>query len=188
MNMKMTSIVLGLAVALTVVGSLLAADEEGAKPGRRGQRGGMMGGGMMGGMMDPSALIDQVADKLKLTDDQKAKLADVKKEFGPKLKESRDKADSILTDDQKKAREEAVKKMRESRKFEPGAIQEAMKLTADQKEKLEKAHKATGEIAQQYREKLESVLTADQKDQLKKLRSELRGGPRGERGKRNRDK
>jgi Spy/CpxP family protein refolding chaperone len=166
--MKLTSIVLGLAVALAVASTASAQDKAGAKEGRRGQGPGMM--------MDFSRLQAQL-DKLTLTDDQKAKIAAIKKEYEPKLKEARDKADSILTDDQKKARAEAMKKVMESGKRDRGAfksVEEAIKLTDDQKAKLADARKAMMEVAQQAREKAMSVLTDDQKEQLKKLRGEGR--------------
>ena len=92
---------------------------------------------------------------LTLTDDQKAKLADVCKEFGPKLVEAH-KGTEVLTPEQKAAQAAALK-----------AAQEAVKLTADQKAKVVAARKQIAALEKELHEKILSVLTAEQKEQLK---------------------
>ncbi len=101
---------------------------------------------------------------LKLTDDQKAQVKELRKEYGPKFKAA---ADSILTAEQKKARADAVKaakaegkKGREVMK----AAHEAVKLTDEQKAKIKEAMKP---LHKEVREKIMAILTPEQKAQLK---------------------
>ena len=56
---------------------------------------------------------DQVFE---LTDDQKTKVAELEKEFGPKMKELREKLDKVLTEEQQKARAAVLKDARTSGK------------------------------------------------------------------------
>ena len=60
------------------------------------------------------------------------KLADLRKEFEPKFKEAREKMESILTAEQKKARDEAFKAAlaagKKGKEFRE-AVESAMKLT-----------------------------------------------------------
>ena len=51
-------------------------------------------------------MIDMMVRGLELSDAQKAKLEELTKEQGPKLREAFEKMSSFLTDEQKKAREE----------------------------------------------------------------------------------
>ena len=159
--MKTVSAVLTLAVSLMLVGNLLAADEK--KP--REHRGGPGRGMMMPGPFD-------VLKGLNLTDEQKAKVDELKKSVEPKLKDAMKKYNGSLTDDQKKAREEAMKAAREAKK-RPSMkdIEAAMKLTDEQK-----ANKAEIEaVMKDAREKIMAILTPEQKDQLKKKMEGRRG-------------
>jgi Spy/CpxP family protein refolding chaperone len=162
--MRVVSAVFALAVSLIMVGNLLAADEKPTREGNRPHRPAMERGDLFGGEM---------LKGLNLTDDQKAKVDDLKKEYGPKLKEAWEKTDAILTADQKKAREEAVEAARASGKRGPEvmkAAQEAMKLSDEQKTKLDAARKDTQALRKAAYEKLMSLLTPEQKETLKKNR------------------
>ena len=94
--MKVVSTVLALIVSLVIVGSLAAQDEKKAPENKRPPRAEMGPLGML-------------LRNLKLTDDQKAKVEELQKAAEPKNKELREKMDKILTADQKKARDDAMK-------------------------------------------------------------------------------
>ena len=156
--------VLALGVSLLLATVVLAADQEKAQEGGQHRR-------PAGGGFD----VFRILQGLDLSADQKAKLEDLKKELGPKLKEAGQKVDSILTDDQKKARadawkagQEAGKSMEEIRQ----AVEEALKLTDDQKTKMADARKAMGEVMKEAREKMLEILTPEQKEQVQKKMAE----------------
>jgi Spy/CpxP family protein refolding chaperone len=101
---------------------------------------------------------------LNLTDDQKAKVKALRKEYGPKFHAA---ADSILTDEQKTARADAIKAAKAEGKKGPElrkAAMQAVKLTDDQKAKMKEAVKP---LNKEVKDKLMAILTQEQKDQLK---------------------
>jgi Spy/CpxP family protein refolding chaperone len=161
-------------IALAVIASLVLVDSLSAQQNRQGP-------GRRGGY----SVIDRVerVKDLKLTDDQKAKLADLKKAYAPKLKELSGTLDKVLTADQKKARDEAIKAAREAHKRGPEvreSIQAAMKLTDAQKAKLAEGRKAMGTLNKEIGAKVNKILTPEQQDVLKKARATHgnRGGHR----------
>jgi Spy/CpxP family protein refolding chaperone len=166
---KVASTVLALVVSLVLVDSLSAQQK--GRP--QGHRGGW-------------SVIDRVekVKDLKLTDDQKAKLAELKKMYAPKTKALADKAASILTPDQKKARQEAMKAARESGKRpDRESIQATMKLTDAQKAKMADGRKAMVALNKEITDKVNKVLTTEQQDVLKKaLASRGNHGHRGHGG------
>jgi Spy/CpxP family protein refolding chaperone len=144
--MKFVASLLALAVAFTVVGKL-SADDAPAKPKHHGMAGPF-----------------EMLKGLDLTADQKAKVKEVGKEFHSKMKAA---ADSILTDEQKKARDEAIKSAKDAGKKGreiQKAAREAVKLTDEQKAKMKDAMKP---VAKEIRDKLMAILTPEQKEQLK---------------------
>jgi Spy/CpxP family protein refolding chaperone len=169
---KIASMAMALVVSLVLVDNL-SAQQRGQGPGRRGG-------------FSPFDRIERVKD-LKLTDDQKAKLEVLKKEYTPKLKELAGIRDKVLTADQKKAAEEARKAVRESGKRGPEArdsIQAAMKLTDAQKTKLADGQKAMQKLNKEISEKINKVLTPEQLEVLKKARPPRGNHGGGERGRR----
>ena len=171
--MRVVSTVLALAVSLMLVGNLSAAEEK-TRPEGRHQRHPMMERPMVERW---NMLPTEMLKGLNLTDDQKAKLAELKKEYAPKFKEEATKREGLLTDEQKKAREEAVKaakasgeKARDSWKDVRGAV----KLTDDQKAKMAELRKETETLHKEFREKITALLTPEQKAQLKEKREERR--------------
>jgi Spy/CpxP family protein refolding chaperone len=166
--MRVFSTVLALAVSLMTAGNLLAADEKTA-PKDRSSHHPMMGQGDL--------FPGEMLKGLNLTDDQKAKLAELKKEYGPKIKEGWEKADGVLTADQKTARREAMKVARAAGKPRSEAWKEArtaMKLTDDQKAKMEQAQKDAQALHKEVHEKVMALLTPDQKEQLQKEYKEMK--------------
>jgi Spy/CpxP family protein refolding chaperone len=155
--MRFVSILGTLAVSLLLAANLSAAEK--GKPGAgRGPMMGMPGMDMLG--------------RLNLTDDQKAKL---KEEYGPKMMEIMKKSQGVLTEEQRQARQEAVKKaMADGKKGQEvmKAAQDAVKLTDEQKKKMAETQK---EIQDIMKEATDKILTPEQKDQLQKLQEERKG-------------
>ena len=170
--MKVARLAIAL-VSISVVASLAMAQDNGGP--RRGQRGQGFGG------MDVSAMFDRLVSnvqKLDLTADQKDKLEALKKEYAPKVKAIREKADSVLTDDQKalvKAAREASG--REARREAFQKMREGMKLTDDQKKQMEPIAKEGRSLFESVRDKVRGMLTDEQKTKLQEMTGR-RGGRR----------
>ena len=163
--MRVVSALLALAVSLVIAGSLWAADEKKAPENRPHDRG-----------APGLDMILRGVNRLDLTDDQKAKIEDLKKEYGPKFKALQEKREGILTADQKKAGQEAAKTARDagkSRREVAAARNAAMKITDDQKTKQADVRKEAEALRKEATEKRDSILTQQQKDQL----NQRRGGP-----------
>jgi hypothetical protein len=112
----------------------------------------------------------KVPKGIELTADQKTKVDDLNKEFGPKLAECRKKAASIITADQKKARTEAMKKAKADGKKGKGlraAVTAAVAITADQKAKQVEVGKAMKALNKEIRTQFAALLTDEQKAKLK---------------------
>jgi len=149
-----------LVVALLMVCPVLAQEKK--KERKRGPRG-----------FDP---VQMMLRGLTLTDEQKAKVEDVKKEFAPKLAEAAKKAD-VLTPDQKKTRDEAQKKAKEEGKSEReirAAGFAAVTLTGEQKAKRAEARKGMGTLIEQERAKIMEILTPEQKAEVEKRMAEMK--------------
>ena len=162
--MKVVSTVLALAVSLVVVGGVMAADKSAGREGKRA-----------GG--DVFQRMDKMVKGLNLTDQQKTQYAALKTEYAPKVKEATQALDSVLTPEQKTARQEAVKAGKaagKSRKEVWKDAQAAVKLTDEQKTKLDEARKAAQALRKEIREKVMAILTPEQKAQLKAERKERR--------------
>ena len=157
--MRSARVVLTLAVVLLMASALAAAPKKGkgkkekkAPPCPAAQR------------------VERMLTGLTLTEDQQAKLGEIKKEFGPKLMELMKKMD-VFTPEQKKARAEAAKaakaagkKGKEARE----AVEAAVQLTDEQKAAMAEAKKQMGPLQKELTQKVLAVLTPEQKEQLKK--------------------
>lgn len=111
---------------------------------------------------------EKALEGITLNDDQKAKLADIQKEFGPKLTEAKKKLD-VYTPDQKKARKaagDAAKTAGKKGKEFQEAVDAAVKLDEAQKTKLAEGKKEVESLQKELREKVMGVLNDDQKAQL----------------------
>jgi Spy/CpxP family protein refolding chaperone len=135
-------------------------------------------------MMDPSEMvIAPDVYKLNLTEDQKTKLEALKNEYAPKLKAGFEKHTSILTDEQRKARQDAVKAAKEAGKTRQEVWKEAqaaVKLTDAQKAQMDKAREEGQTLRKEIHEKVMAVLTPEQREQLKKERQQHRGPKQAE--------
>ena len=146
--MRVGSVVLALVVSLVFIGNLSAADQKAPPTKAEHQADGPWG--MLKG--------------LNLTDAQKAKVKELGKEYEPKFKAA---ADKVLTADQKKARDAAVKAAKDSGKKGPEAFKAVMavvRLTDAQKAKMKEAMQP---LVTEFREKMKAILTPAQQDQLK---------------------
>jgi Spy/CpxP family protein refolding chaperone len=104
-------------------------------------------------------------ESLDLSAEQKEKLKAIHEENAPKLKEILDKVHAVLTDDQKKALEEAMKTAKESGKkgidfFR--AVEGSVQLTDEQKEKIGKIAPDLIALNKETVKKVRDVLTPEQ--------------------------
>jgi Spy/CpxP family protein refolding chaperone len=146
-----------------MVGKILAADQTPPEGKQKGH---------WAGAWSPTQRVDRMLKAVTLTDEQKAKVADLKKEYEPKFKELGQKMKGVLTPEQKTARVEAAKAAREagkSRQDVRAAAEAAMKMTDQQKAKLAEVRKANMSLGKEFRDKVVGLLTPEQKEQLKKL-------------------
>lgn len=147
------------AAVLALVADVSAQENKGRRPGGFGQRDQF-----------------QLPESLGVTDDQKAKLADLKKKYEDKLKAAGEKAK--LTDEQTAKQREAFSKFRGSGKSFAEMQEEIAKelnLTDEQKKGREELAALRAEITKD----IEGVLTEEQKKKLAELRTNR--GPGGKR-------
>jgi Spy/CpxP family protein refolding chaperone len=104
---------------------------------------------------------------LDLTDEEMAKIADIRKEFRPRIVKAMKELEGLLTDEQKKAREEALKAGKRRKE-----VLESFKLTDEQKEKVTAVAKEVGSAVREEMEKIRDVLSAGQKEKLQDLKEE----------------
>ena len=107
--------------------------------------------------------------ELDLTDDEMTKIGEIRSEFHPKIAKAAKQLEGLLSDDQKKAREEGLKAGKKRKE-----ILESMKLTDDQKQKVAAVAKELGGLVREEAEKVRDVLAASQKEQLQELKEERR--------------
>jgi Spy/CpxP family protein refolding chaperone len=156
-----TFCLVGLTVLLAV--PVLAQERQ---PGQRGR-------GARGAQQTPFAL----PRGLEVTDEQKAKIAEIEKKYADKWKDATEKAK--LTDEQTAARREAFTKARADNlqgEDLQKAIADAVTLTDDQKKGQEAMTALRAEVAKE----IEALLTDEQKAKLKELQEQR--GRRGTRG------
>jgi Spy/CpxP family protein refolding chaperone len=106
-------------------------------------------------------------EEMDLTDAEKTKIGDIRKEFRPQVAKAMEGLKGILTDAQKKEREEelhAGKKRSE--------VIASLNLTAEQKEKLETVGKELVGLLKDEMEKIQGVLTEAQQEKLQDVKEE----------------
>lgn len=147
---------------LALVADVSAQENKGRRPGGPGGF----------GMRDPL----QLPESLGVTDEQKAKLAELKKKYEDKIKAVAEKAK--LTDEQQGKMRDLFSKFRESGKdrSEFGAFMaEELKLTEEQKKAREEQTALVAEVSKE----VQGLLTEEQKKKLEELRAQR--GPGGKR-------
>jgi Spy/CpxP family protein refolding chaperone len=106
---------------------------------------------------------------LDLTEDELAKIQDIRKEYRPKIVKALEGLNGILTAEQRKAREEGLEADKKRRE-----VLASLNLTAAQKEKVAAVAKDVSGIVRQELEKVTDVLTEEQQAKLGELRDERR--------------
>ena len=153
--MKLWNCVLALGVSVLLLSPAMAEDAKPKKP--------------KAGAAKKEQPAVQLPKEIELTDEQKPKIAEVEKEFAPKMKELREKLDKVLTEDQKKARAAVTKDARTSGKKGKElqqAIKDATKATDEQQKQIDVVEKELVALRQKIREKVEPILTEEQKTKL----------------------
>lgn len=104
-----------------------------------------------------------------LTDAEMAKIGEIRKEYGPKIEKVMKELEGLLTDEQKKAGDEARKSGKKR-----GEVLAALQLTGEQKEKLGTIAKNVTALVREEAEKVHEVITEEQKQELKDAKQELK--------------
>jgi Spy/CpxP family protein refolding chaperone len=162
--MRTISTVLVATISLAIVGVLAAAEQ---------------GKGAKGKGSNTAPGIFYFVLKLDLTADQKAKVDELQKQYGPKLQEGFQKQQDLLTDEQRKAQQDATKAARDAGKSDTearAAGQAAVSLTEDQKAKRAEIQKEMAPLMKEAREKVTALLTPEQQEKLQKSMPQTSGG------------
>jgi Spy/CpxP family protein refolding chaperone len=107
--------------------------------------------------------------ELELTDGEMTKIGEIRQEYRPKIEKAMKELEGLLTDAQKKAREEALNAGKNRRE-----VLAALNLTDVQKEKVVNVAKEVRALVRQEMEKVGDVLTAEQKRKLQELKEETK--------------
>jgi Spy/CpxP family protein refolding chaperone len=102
-----------------------------------------------------------------LTDAEMARVGEIRKEYRPKVESALKELDGLLTDAQKKAREEALKAGKTRRE-----VVASLDLTGAQKDKVEGVARQVRSLVREEMEKVQGLLTEGQKEQLQVLQEE----------------
>jgi Spy/CpxP family protein refolding chaperone len=116
------------------------------------------------------SLAERIAflEELDLTDAEMAQIAAIRKGYRPKVVKALEGLKGILTAEQNKAREEALKAGKKRRE-----VIAALNLTDEQKAKVEAVGKEVGTVVREEMEKIRDVLTDVQKEKLSDLKEEI---------------
>lgn len=117
---------------------------------------------------EPAAMY-KLPDTVVLTEEQTAKLDEVKKEYAPKFQALSKKGNDVLTKEQRKARREAQQKAKEEGKKGKelqAAVDAALMLSDDQKKQLDEVKAETAKLRTEMEGKVVALLTDEQKAQV----------------------
>lgn len=189
--MKALKTVLMLALTLVLVTGAVAEDtkkgEKGKAAAAKKEGAAKKGdGARRRGERKAPSVTSRFTAKLDLSAEQKEKIAAIDKEFAAKAAEINKASAAVLTKEQNEARNAAMKKARESKDKSPEArkaafksVQDAAKLTDEQKKKMSEVNKSRQELNAKVLAALKNVLT---EEQLKSLPQARRGeGGKGKR-------
>ena len=107
---------------------------------------------------------------LDLTAEQSTKLKEVVAQYTPKFRELNQKSNGLLTDEQKKARNEANAKNKadgKTGKEAAAAVAAALALTPEQQKTQAELQASTKELSRKLNQDVQALLTAEQKAKLK---------------------
>jgi Spy/CpxP family protein refolding chaperone len=102
-----------------------------------------------------------------LTDTEMTKIAEIRNEFRPKIAKALEGLHGLLTPDQKKSLEDALKAGKTRKE-----VHAAVGLSATQKEKAEAVGKELAALVREEMEKVREVLTEEQKEKFQDLKTE----------------
>jgi Spy/CpxP family protein refolding chaperone len=105
--------------------------------------------------------------ELDLTDAERAQFAEIRKEYRPKIDKALEGLRGLLSDEQRKAREEGLRAGKRRRE-----ILASLNLTDEQKEKVEAVGKEVRALVREELEKMRDVLSEGQKEQLQEFKDE----------------
>jgi Spy/CpxP family protein refolding chaperone len=106
-------------------------------------------------------------NELDLTGGEMEKIAEIRKEYRPRIEKALTGLEGLLTDDQKKARREALSAGKKRRE-----VLQVLNLTDEQKEKVQAVCKEVAATVREEMEKIRDVLSAEQKEKLQDLKEE----------------
>jgi Spy/CpxP family protein refolding chaperone len=106
-------------------------------------------------------------EQVDLTDGEFAKIADIRKEYRPKIAAALKELEGLLSADQRKTREEGLKAGKKHRE-----VIVSLNLTDDQKVKVATVCKEVGTLVREELEKIRDVLTAEQQAKLADVKEE----------------
>lgn len=187
--MKALQTVLMLALTLVLATGAVAED---ARKGEKGKAAAAKkDGAKKRGERKAPGVTARFTAKLDLSAEQKEKVAAIDKEFAAKAAEINKASNAVLTKEQVEVRNAAAKKARESKDKSPEArkasqksIQDALKLTDEQKKKMTDVNKSRQELNGKVLAALKNVLTEEQQKSLPQARRGAGGkGKRPEGGK-----
>jgi Spy/CpxP family protein refolding chaperone len=107
--------------------------------------------------------------ELDLTDAERTKIAEIRKQFHPKIVKAMEGLKGLLSAEQLKAREEGLEAGKKRRE-----VIAALKLTDEQKEKVETVGKEVCALVREEMEKIRDVLTESQEEKLQAFKEERR--------------
>jgi Spy/CpxP family protein refolding chaperone len=108
-------------------------------------------------------------EELNLTDSERAKFAEIRKEYQPRIAKVMEGMEGILNEDQRKAREESLKANKKRRE-----VLASLHLTEEQKLKMETIGKELRTLVREELEKMRDVLSEGQKEKLQEFKEERR--------------
>lgn len=106
---------------------------------------------------------------LDLTDSEIAQIEEIREGYHPKVQNLMKQLGGILTDEQKEAREKALK-AGESRR----EVRESLALTSEQREKVDSIGKELVGVVREELDKMRNVLSSEQQEKLVNLKEERR--------------
>ena len=107
--------------------------------------------------------------ELDLTGAEMAKIAEIRKEYRPKMRKALENLRGLLNEEQRKAREEALKAGKKRRE-----VITSLNLTDEQKTKVEAVAKELGTLVREEMEQIRDLLTETQKEKLQEFKEERR--------------
>jgi Spy/CpxP family protein refolding chaperone len=164
--MKCSKIV--MTVAATLLFAVVAVAAEEGKPKEKGK------GPRLSPIAATMVRIDRIksaVESLDLNQDQKDKLAKVRDDFEAKKQQIHEKLGEVLTEDQRRTAQEALENAKQSGKSGRElyqSLEASLKLTDEQKQKMEPAGKELQGLVSDTLKQVMEVLNPDQKEALQK--------------------